>query len=134
MSAIPDPTLALRPVKSGTVRSEKLWKQAFEKLEQQDSDLALAISSQVFGITGVSAVDDPGQLADAISKKLVQRDEKRWVVHIVGKPIKIREQFEKILKFILWADDFVACIVRDEPHAALAWAGVSLLLPVCPHL
>lgn len=37
---------------------------------------------------------------------------------------------EKFVKIVLAGKDFVASAARSKPHAALAWAGVSILLPV----
>jgi len=39
--------------------------------------------------------------------------------------------FEKAIKIIIIEKDFIGSAVSLEPHGALAWAGVSLLLPVC---
>lgn len=37
---------------------------------------------------------------------------------------------EKTIKIVGLAKDFVGSIVSVEPHAAVAWAGVCLFLPV----
>ena len=49
-----------------------------------------------------------------------------------GKPFRIREIGESVINFIWESKGFVASIASVEPHAALAWAGVSQLLPVRP--
>jgi hypothetical protein len=38
--------------------------------------------------------------------------------------------YKKIVKTVLFAKDFVGQAVSNEPHTVLAWAGVSMLLPV----
>lgn len=43
------------------------------------------------------------------------------------------DYFYKGIKIIVAVKDFVASVASQEPHAALAWAGVTLLLPVSHH-
>lgn len=37
-----------------------------------------------------------------------------------------REVMKKLARFLLWSDSIVKTAVNTEPHAALAWSGVSL--------
>jgi len=53
-------------------------------------------------------------------KKLDIIEKERWNSNYI----------EKAIKIIIIAKDFVGSAVSLEPHGALAWAGVSLLLPV----
>lgn len=41
-----------------------------------------------------------------------------------------REEIEKLAKFLLWSDTIIKATVNTEPHAALAWSGVSLFFYV----
>ena len=67
----------------------------------------------------------------AIGASLEDRDARQLIITLVGKSIKIREYGEKLVKFVVWSKDFISSAISAEPHAALAWAGVTLLLPVC---
>jgi hypothetical protein len=42
----------------------------------------------------------------------------------------VRDQVDRVAKVVIAAKDFIASAVSAEPHAALAWAGVCVLLPV----
>jgi N-terminal domain of NWD NACHT-NTPase len=42
----------------------------------------------------------------------------------------VKEQVDKIISAITAAKEFITTAASLEPHAALAWAGVSVLLPV----
>ena len=44
--------------------------------------------------------------------------------------MEVKSQIEKIIKTVLWAQSFVSSAISADPHAALAWAGVSLLMPL----
>ena len=56
----------------------------------------------------------------------------QWKVQLGGKELVVREQVRRIASAVIWAKDAIDAAVQNEPHAALAWAGVSILLPVCP--
>ncbi|KAK5659096.1 hypothetical protein OQA88_1186 [Cercophora sp. LCS_1] len=69
------------------------------------------------------------QKIDLIVKKLHDhREQRQWKVPLAGKDIKIREQAEKLAKFLLWSDPIVKDALSAQPYAALAWSGVSFLL------
>jgi hypothetical protein len=67
-----------------------------------------------------------------------EQREEYLATQIEKRPHIIQEQewstaadvYRKIVKTVLFAKDFVGQAVSNEPHAALAWAGVSMLLPV----
>jgi hypothetical protein len=71
------------------------------------------------------------QIQDAVKASLDDREARQIIITLAGKSIKIREYGEKLVKFTMWLKDFISSVVSNEPHAALVWAGISLLLPVC---
>lgn len=56
----------------------------------------------------------------------------RWGFLMSGRKIEVADMVEKIVDGVLYVKDFVGKVIKEsgEPHAALAWAGVCLLLPV----
>lgn len=72
----------------------------------------------------------PRSVECIIKQLLEDREEKRWQLSLFGKDIKIRENTERLAKFLLWSDSIVKNALSAQPYAALAWSGVSLLLPV----
>ena len=111
-----------------TPTSERLWKQAYDDLKNREPKLSETLEN----IRGRDGAPFYGQarICQAIESSLKSREVKQWVVSLGKKAFKIRECGEKVVKFIIWSKDFVAAAVTSEPHAALAWAGVCLLLPV----
>ncbi|KAJ5690844.1 hypothetical protein N7462_005236 [Penicillium macrosclerotiorum] len=65
------------------------------------------------------------QLREIATRKVEEVDLTHWKVNIGGKFVDVRDQFDKAVKIVVAAKDFVASAVSTEPHAALAWAGVS---------
>lgn len=115
--------------------SRNLWMHAYEALKLRDPDLVTTYEHHLTSADPrhtVSAFPSLSpELIEAIIKvKLEDREAKRLVVHLGRQPIKVREHGEKIIKFILWSNDFISAAVSVQPYAALAWSGVSILLPV----
>jgi hypothetical protein len=82
------------------------------------------------------AIPSSGLLSNAETvKSIVQQlqddqKNKQWRIRFGSKDIAIRDQVETLAKFLLWSDKFVSAAVSSQPYAALAWTGVTLLLPV----
>lgn len=112
--------------------SKDLWLQAYEALELREPDLVAAYKLVLDPTITNSA--DPSlsskRIKTIIDSKLQDREADQWVVSLGKKPVKVREQGEKVIKFILWSKDIVSQALTAQPYAALAWSGVSILLPV----
>ena len=65
-----------------------------------------------------------------IVSKTVQRVEEGGEFRVAGRKVSIRKATDPILKFVMFAKDFITSAVSAEPHAALAWAGICVFLPV----
>jgi hypothetical protein len=72
----------------------------------------------------------PRSVENIVRQLLKDREKKQWRVPLLGRDIKIREQAERLAKSLLWSDSIVKNALSAQPYAALAWSGVSLLLPV----
>ncbi|KGQ04369.1 Vegetative incompatibility protein HET-E-1 [Beauveria bassiana D1-5] len=47
-----------------------------------------------------------------------------------GEERRYRDQFNKIVKLAIFADSLIKQALATQPHAALAWTGMSILLPL----
>ena len=65
-----------------------------------------------------------------VRKKVKAVDDARWKFQLGERTVELKTQVDRIVKAILFAKDFVSSAVSAEPHAALAWAGVCMLLPL----
>jgi hypothetical protein len=88
----------------------------------------------LFGVTTVLAELGTSkreeQMSALVQRKLQIMDSKRWRIQLGNKSIGVSEQIDKTATIILFVKDFVCSAVSADPHAALAWAGVCVLLPV----
>ena len=112
--------------------SKDLWLQAYEVLELREPDLMAAYKYLLAPTITNSA--DPSLssklIETIINSSLQDREADQWVINLGKKPVKVREQNEKVIKFILWFKDIVSEALSAQLYAALAWSGVSILLPV----
>lgn len=115
--------------------SKDLWMHAYEALKLRNPDLvtdyerhlsSADINHTACGLTSLS----PERIKAIIIPKLEDREANRLVVRLGSEPIKVREQGEKIVRFILWSNRYISAAVSTQPFAALAWTGVSILLHV----
>lgn len=113
---------------------EDLWQNAYKALEARNLGLVtgykLALAALNDSQTDCAQASLPDLIKIVVDKGLQDHEKRRMVIHLGEKPIKVREQGEKVIKFILWSNKFISAAVSAQPYAALAWSGVSILLPV----
>lgn len=51
-------------------------------------------------------------------------------ISIHGKEVVIKDQVRKVVQSILSVKNYIGTVASTEPHAALAWTGVLIILPV----
>ena len=108
-------------------RSTRGLLESYEKILL--SEIKDGIASQTLPAS-FESFDRQPQLAALVSKKLQAVDNARWRFHIRDETIEVKAQVDRLVKAVLFAKDFVSSAVSSEPHAALAWTGVCVLLPV----
>ncbi|KAE8394506.1 hypothetical protein BDV23DRAFT_5179 [Aspergillus alliaceus] len=112
----------------------ELWTRAYKIFQTREPELMedykKHLTSQQYN--GATDADlSTAQSVESIVKQLLDnREKKQWQVSLFGKEIKIREQAERLAKFLIWSDPIVKSALSAQPYAALAWSGVSLLLPL----
>jgi hypothetical protein len=109
-----------------------LWDEAYKKLKREQPQLFEQYKcciipdgsgpSSPLSLDTMESEQREQYLASQIEKKLQTIQEQEWST--------ASDVYKKIVKSVLFAKDFVGQAVSNEPHAALAWAGVSMLLPV----
>ncbi|KAJ4359559.1 uncharacterized protein N0V89_000114 [Didymosphaeria variabile] len=107
-----------------------LWEQAYEIVTQQEPDLMAAFAQHLTSAEGTSASPLVPQSITLIVERLtLERERKQWRLALFEKDIRVRNQIEKLAKFVLWSDGIIKQALSAQPYAALAWSGVSILLP-----
>ena len=109
-------------------KSEKLWRNAYAALKREEPDLVQGFEDAL-GFDTISTRSTK-RLGDILRQRVLAQDAKRLVINIMGKSVKVREIGEKIIAFVESTKDLITTATSNEPHAALAWATVSMILPV----
>lgn len=76
------------------------------------------------------AIQRRGQIQRMAADKLTALSETRMRFTVNGKEVIVREQVEMVLSLIKSVKDVVSSAISSEPHAAVAWAGVIVVLPI----
>ncbi|MCJ1264872.1 hypothetical protein MMC22_004747 [Lobaria immixta] len=133
-SETPIPVSVNSQVDGDGSQSQDLWMRAYNALERRDPELLAAYASHLtptYSSTAPTRRALSPELIEAVIETQMHDDEaKKLVFHLGTHSIKVREQGEKVIKFILWSNDFISAAVTAQPYAALAWSGVSVLLPL----
>lgn len=107
-----------------------LWAQAYEILQDREPELTEDYNKHLASLQ--DGTDSPKSISveSIVHQLLRDREKKQWRVSLLGKDIVIREQVERLTKFLLWSDSLVQAAVSSQPYAALAWSGASVFLSV----
>ena len=112
--------------------SKDLWEHAYDILKRREPELVASYNDHLTVIASKSEHTSlqPEIIETVVRSQLQDREAKQLVIRLGKQPIKVREQCERVTKFILWSKDIVSQALSAQPYAALAWSGVSILLPV----
>ncbi|KAB8360739.1 hypothetical protein FH972_024474 [Carpinus fangiana] len=111
-----------------------LWLEAYENLRQTNPDLLLRFEQ----ILQRESIHTSGILNDSKNLKYFQEgisgenallllDRK---IQAIENKHKYSTYYDRAINVVLASKDFISSIASQEPHAALAWAGVSIILPL----
>lgn len=115
---------------------ELLWSRAYHLLEERNEDLVkkygkiLQASAGEAANTDGFALVDPVAIKQTVSDLLTSRAEKQWKVTLGGNTITVKDTVEKLATLLVWSDKIIKDALSAQPYAALAWAGVSVFLPL----
>ncbi|KAJ6094564.1 hypothetical protein N7467_002077 [Penicillium canescens] len=111
-----------------------LWLRAYTVLQEQQPELMKAYSTHLASLQHDqehgSDIPNERSVKSVVNQLLDDREKKQYRVPLLKKDVKIRDQVEKVARFVLWFDPIVKNAVSTQPYAALAWSGASLLLPL----
>ncbi|KAH6714187.1 hypothetical protein BKA61DRAFT_551586, partial [Leptodontidium sp. MPI-SDFR-AT-0119] len=111
-------------------KSPDIWKSAYDKFREDEHDLLEDYDKHVFGAGTVNACPGREAIETALTQLQVDRENKQWRISVLNRDIKIRVQVERVVHVLKWSDPLVKSALSTQPYAALAWSGVSLLLPL----
>ncbi|KAH8744416.1 hypothetical protein F5882DRAFT_455073 [Hyaloscypha sp. PMI_1271] len=94
------------------------WTRAYEIVQERERELMADYKKHLASLQDNAAtstdLSTPRSVEPIVNKLWDDREKKQW---------------QRLAKFLLWSDPIVKNALSAQPHAALAWSGVSLLLP-----
>lgn len=85
-------------------------------------------------ISNDEVVDREEQLQQLVNRKLEDMQASRLKITVGGNKVVVQELVGKIASAFISAKSFISSAISAEPHAALAWASVLVVLPVSIYL
>jgi hypothetical protein len=119
---------------------DELWNDAYDELRGQEgnlmkdyeatlcSDLATMVGSTV--ILSGSKVERKAQMITLLSRKVAEVKKNTWKLRFGDHDVQLKDLAQPVVDIIQWTDEHISGALSANPYASIAWAGVSLLLPV----
>jgi hypothetical protein len=122
----------------------ELWNEAYEDLKAKEEslmkdyeaamskDMTTILSSTTLALAGPQIpVLRKEQMTALVEKKTAEARENAWKLRYGDNEVLLKDLAGPVVSVIQDAEAFVNGAVSANPYASIAWAGVSLLLPVC---
>jgi hypothetical protein len=132
-SKLPSQVAPVRPIR-------ELWDQAFDDLRAKEENLVKDYEATLSGnlktivesTTAISGfrIRREDQMKMVLKEKIEEVKKNTWKLKFSGKEVPAKDLIEPVVGIIDWTNDYIGNAVSANPYASIAWAGVSLILPV----
>lgn len=116
---------------------KELWSIAYERLKKDDSTLVEDYESKLQRNVSAALLLPLGfkenvreQMDIILRNKMDEVTQNAWKLKFAGAEMQIKDLLPPILAIISRANDYITISLNANMYASIAWAGVSLLLPV----
>ena len=133
----PDPSPKSTPSVPTNGKPKDLWDRAEEELsndkgkaeilEAYQEILRSQLGSELAARGTASRHEQMSQLLNA---KIEELERRKWRLHLGDHNIEVETLFSGVVRNILLAKDIISSAALADPHAALACAGMSIILTV----
>ncbi|KAI0420326.1 ankyrin repeat-containing domain protein [Xylaria grammica] len=124
------------PIRSDTSIRE-LWNEAYANLRKENQGLVAEYEDKLCGDLGVGVVSTLGsevsmrdRMHAILQRKMDEVNRDVWKLKFGSSDLRARELAQPVLGVVNRANNFISAAVSVNPYASLAWAGVSVLLPL----
>ena len=116
-----------------SVVTKDLWNEAYTDLRQSENVLVNRCEKILLS----ESLDEQGanpkaeQLSRVVEAKLAQMERDKWVVNHAGKSIEVRNQIERLVKFVGKVKESLSVVANIDPiHLGVPVAAMCLLTSV----
>ncbi|KAK5989674.1 Ankyrin-3-like protein [Cladobotryum mycophilum] len=124
------PTLKETPI-------QELWNVAYEKLRLEDGALIEEYESKLQGnlFAGLSQTiglktNTRDRMHAILLSKMDEVNKNIWKLRFGGSEVPVRDLVQPVLAVVNCANEYINSALKANPYASMAWAGISLLLPL----
>jgi hypothetical protein len=114
-----------------------LWNLAYERLREEDEQLIKSYEDKIqqnLNTVSSDPIDSKSSVRDQMDAilrdKMDEVKKNSWKLRFGSSETQVKDLVQPVLAVINWANDYIAGVLASNPCASMAWAGVSLLLPV----
>ena len=135
----PDPSPKSTPSIPTNGKPKDLWDRAEEELsnDKRKAEIIEAyqeiLGSQLgseLAARGTASRNE--QMSQLLNTKVEELEKRKWRLHLGDHNVEVGTLFSGVVSNILLAKDIISSAASADPHAALACAGVSVILTVSP--
>lgn len=115
------------------LQTRQPWEEAYNAIQESHPDLINAYTRALLesgGHTGDKALDRIQEVQALAQEQLEVWQSEQFRLSFNGKDVIVGELARKVVGVVLSVKDVVSSAISADPHAALAWAGVMVALPV----
>ena len=115
------------------LQTRQPWEEAYNAVQESHPDLFNAYTRALLewgGHTGDKALDRIQEVQALAQEQLEVWQSEQFRLSFNGKDMLVGELARKVVGVVLSVKDVVSSAISADPHAALAWAGVMVALPV----
>jgi hypothetical protein len=87
-------------------------------------------NQSVVAFSGLGKLQRAQEMRGLLENRIKELEQGQWKVGFGENQFTVKEFIKPVVGFIDQSKDYIATAAEASPYASLAWAGVSLLLPV----
>lgn len=115
----------------------ELWSAAYEKLRHENAELITDYEAELHknnavGLDLAPASNIRERMKAVLKNKMNEVNRDAWKLKFMSSELQIKHLVQPILGVVSLASGYIADGTSLSPCASLAWAGISVLLPVRP--
>ncbi|KAL7960365.1 hypothetical protein V8C34DRAFT_276955 [Trichoderma compactum] len=117
-----------------------LWSLAYERLRREDAQLINDYEDKAqenltagLGYTIGSKVSIRERMDAILRSKMDENNRDAWKIKFGGSEVQVKDLVQPVLGVVNWANEYITGALKPNPYASIAWAGVSLILPLFMH-
>ncbi|KAH6842236.1 hypothetical protein B0I37DRAFT_399035 [Chaetomium sp. MPI-CAGE-AT-0009] len=110
-----------------------LWDRAYKALGEHEPNLVEEYEGLLFDDTTTANTSDKlsqKRLQTITERGLKRLDENKLKWTIAGHEIAVGDRIAQAADLVLWAKDWISLATKASPEASIAWAGISIVLPL----